>query len=98
MRTRKQIEASRRNGARSRGPSTAEGKARAALNATRHGLSSRVVGNESAETCDSLLQSCIEHWHPATAAERDGTGLQAETRFLQNEPGGEQSLPRQPFA
>jgi hypothetical protein len=71
MRTRKQIEASRRNGARSRGPTTAEGKARSALNATRHGLSSRVVvlANESSDTFDGLLQACIEHWRPATAAE-----------------------------
>ena len=71
MRTRKQIQASRRNGARSRGPSTAEGKARAALNAISHGLSSRVVvlSNESAETYDRLLQSCLGHWHPASAAE-----------------------------
>jgi hypothetical protein len=38
-RTPAQIEAARRNGARSRGPVTAEGKARASRNALKHGLS-----------------------------------------------------------
>ena len=37
-RTPAQIEASRRNGARSRGPVTEEGKARASRNAFKHGL------------------------------------------------------------
>jgi hypothetical protein len=38
-----QIEASRRNGAQSRGPITAEGKARSRSNALKHGLLARVI-------------------------------------------------------
>jgi len=43
MRTEKQIAASRANGALSRGPVTAEGKAKAARNNQRHGLLAKAV-------------------------------------------------------
>ena len=71
MRTQKQIEAARRNGARSRGPVTAEGKARSAQNATKHGLSAKVVvlHNENTETWEEMLAGCLAQWQPATGAE-----------------------------
>jgi hypothetical protein len=73
MRTTKQIEASRRNGAQSRGPATPEGKAQSSGNATRHGLSSKVVvlSNESADEFTRLLESYVAHWRPADQPELD---------------------------
>ncbi|MGH9628412.1 MAG: hypothetical protein ACRD7E_08760 [Bryobacteraceae bacterium] len=73
MRTKKQIEASRKNGARSSGPASMEGKARSARNATRHGLSSNVVvlSSENSDAFKELLEAYIDHWQPVGQPELD---------------------------
>lgn len=69
--TEKQIEASRRNGARSHGPKTAAGKARSARNAIRHGLLAEinVLDNESEPRFRRYFKAMIEKFQPADEIE-----------------------------
>ena len=71
MRTHNQIEASRRNGAPSKGPVTAAGQARAALNATTLGLRAQsvVLANESEERFHRLREQLIDRHQPADEEE-----------------------------
>ena len=66
-------EASRHKGAQSRGPATAEGKARSAQNATKHGLDSRVVvlADESQSDYEGLLLDFMRLYAPVGPVEHD---------------------------
>ena len=70
-----QIEASRRNGARSRGPVTPEGKAKASRNALKHGLTAMehlVLEDEVPDALEALIE---------TVAEETGAETEIEHRF-----------------
>ncbi len=63
-------EASRRNGAKSRGPTTPEGKARSAQNALKHGLRAQkyvVLPDEDAAAFDALETALMEELAPEGA-------------------------------
>jgi hypothetical protein len=64
------VEASRRNGARSRGPKTAEGKARSAQNALRHGMRALryvVLPDEDGVEFQALEAALVEELAPVGA-------------------------------
>ena len=74
MRTDKQVEASRRNGAKSKGPITEEGKAKSSLNGTKHGLSGghRVLYcNERDDLYQELLAHYMTLFAPVNGVEED---------------------------
>ena len=66
-------EAARRNGAKSKGPVTPEGKARSARNSVRHGLTARSIplANESEPGCAAMLDAYTAQFQPPNVVEED---------------------------
>lgn len=76
-------ETARRNGAKSQGPKTPEGKARSSQNAITHGLTAdyNVLPTESLDDFEILLQSHIDRFHPADAVEMELVQTMAIARW-----------------
>jgi hypothetical protein len=66
-------ESSRRNGAKSRGPVTPEGRARSSLNAASHGLTARplILTNENQANCLEILNAYFDYLKPSNQVEVD---------------------------
>ncbi len=75
MATAAQIEANRLNAQKSCGPKTDEGKARARLNALKHGMTARTINpvlpHEDPKELEELTQQFIADLQPRNALERD---------------------------
>ena len=73
MSSQRRIDASRANGAKSRGPVTPEGRARSNMAAVTHGLTSRrvLLGNESEEEFAALHDLLVTHFEPGNPYEAD---------------------------
>ncbi len=67
MRSAAQIEASKKNGAKSKGPVTTEGRARSSQNAVRHGLTSHksvIIDGESKEEWEQFQHEFLVKFQP----------------------------------
>ena len=73
MRTKSQREAARKNGAKSQGPKTPEGKATSSANSLRHGLTAKAIllTNEEPEKFQTLAQGYYDKLQPNDDLERD---------------------------
>ena len=71
MSSQRRIKASQRNGALSRGPKTAAGKARSSQNAVRHGLLAKrvVLSNESEENFLIVMDQYVDRLDPQDGVE-----------------------------
>lgn len=77
-------EAARINGAKSRGPTSPEGKARSSRNAIKHGLSAKqfMVSPDEQEEFDNHLTAAICHWAPQSDYELYLVTKLARAEFL----------------
>ncbi|HXP84059.1 MAG TPA: hypothetical protein VN841_05030 [Bryobacteraceae bacterium] len=82
----KQQEASRINGAKSKGPATPEGRARSSQNALRHGLSSAIVvlPHEDRSQFEQLRDSYMDSFQPADQPQHDLVETMAAARWRLN--------------
>jgi hypothetical protein len=73
MATLNQIEASRRNGAKSKGPVTREGKARVSQNGIKHGIYAQtvVLENEDEDLYNIWRDNHLAEWAPASDTEHN---------------------------
>ncbi len=85
MPTDKQIQASRTNGALSRGPVTEQGKRNSASNSTRHGLLAQtvVLDEEDADRFQEILASFMDEYKPSTASQVSLVETMAVARWRQ---------------
>jgi hypothetical protein len=85
MRTESQREASRKNGAKSQGPKTSEGKAISSLNAIRRGLLSKtlLIEDESSAHFAALLQQLFDEFQPLPGNETTLVESMAIARWRQ---------------
>jgi hypothetical protein len=83
MATEKQLLANRLNAAKSNGPLTDAGKARSALNATRHSMLARsvVLRCESAERFRAFTENFHQEYRPKTATEITLVNTMASARW-----------------
>src|SRR5918911_595005 len=72
-RTDKQIDASRRNGAKSKGPVTAEGRARSSQNAYKHGFAAKrlVLPHEDPAKLEAHVAAYVQRFAPIDKVEYD---------------------------
>ena len=68
----KKLQANRANAQKSTGPKSKDGKAKVALNATRHGLRSQqiVLPGEDPAAFDQMIATWMDDWKPPTDARR----------------------------